>query len=601
MIIPKNNRWTQLNSDFFGSIYASKGIDLYENEGRLRLGKKILLNTSNADVSEITSAPVGFRYFNSQFWTIAGTGITNNGYIFKASSLITSWTKVTGGSAPSRLDSLTDDIEVWNGYLIVTSSVEQKIYYSTDGSSWSSTTAGGAGDAMMLCFYGSRLYNSKSGNQIQSSDTSFSVSSPTAAPNPNAVSNTIRLINTDLVITFLRSTSSGIWIGTVNTKGGKGFVFRWDGASVSINESFKLESSGALSCTVKDDVPWIMDSFGRLMQFNGGTFVEKARFFRTRNKLLFNPFYRTNQRFIHPNGLGLINHKLNMLVDLTNYDAADHAGTQEETMPSGIYEYDENKGLYNKYSIGLSKTSESVVDYGQFRIYLAGGLNEVITAQAPITTDGTFLVGCSYRGDSTKSLTGYSSGIFYNNSDDTKAKAGYVITTKVETENLTEEWNSIYGFFKKLLNSSDKIVVKYRTDDSVSYEDIAITWYNGGAVFKTSSSISSWTVGDEVEIIQGKGSGLCAHITAINSLGGGVTEVSIDDSISALTNTDTAIARFGKWKKTKTYQSQSEDFTQFSIGGATSQWIQFKIYMIFIGANEIRKFNLISNAGQQAD
>jgi len=608
MIYPPNKKWTQLNlGDIFGSIYISKNIDLVENFARLRLGKRLVLNTSSDDLAEITGVPVGFRYFSSAFYTALGNG---TGYIFKATSIANSFTKVANGGsvsgAPTQISSDTDDIEIFSNKndapeLCVSCAADQKVYYSTDGLTWSTVAdVGGAGDAMMLCSYADRMYCTSGKRKIKSWDGDHTLVSPSATK-PNANSYAVWLRDTNLVITFLRAVSDGIWIGTVNNSGGKGYMYKWDGQSPSVNTSYKLESSGALACTIKNDIPFIIDGYGKLLAFNGGTFkeVEGGKLNRINNKLLYSPFQRTNTRFIHPNGLALINGRISAAIDGTNYDVANHAGTQENTIPSGIWEYDENCGFYHKHSFSLSKSTGNIIDYGQVRIYGVGGLNEVITAQSPITTDGSFLAGCSYRTDSTKSLTGTKFGIFYDNFLDTLQKSGYVVTTKIETENVKQKWNKIIAFFKKFLSSTDKMIIKYQTEDTVSTE-APITWGDGADYFTTTTDISSYEVGDEIEVIQGKGSGICTHITKITDLGGGTSEVEIDESNSAITGADTALVRFDKWIKTEAYTSQDDDFHPFPIDSANSHYIKLKIYMVFTGRGEFNYLDLINNLGQKA-
>lgn len=601
MIIPRDN-WRQINTnDYLGSIYVSKNLDLNENAGRLRIGNRLLLNQSTTDNADFLGVPVGFRHYivsgTGKYYTVMGNG--TDGWVFSSSTLGGDFTKITGGGAPVNLFSDTDDIEVFNGKLVVSSSAATKYYHTTNGTSWTGVTAGGTGQEFMLCAYNDRLYNTLGGIQIQSSEATLTtVTSPTTFPNTNP--NSIILADQNLLITFLRAFSDGIWIGTVNKAGGRGQMFKWNGAQAGVNSSYKLESSGALACTILDDVPYIMDSNGALLVFNGGTFVEVARLNRINRKLLFNPFYITNQRFVHPNGMGLVDGKINIVIDGTNFDVASHGGSQEETIPSGIWEYDRDIGLYHKQSFGLSKTGGSIVDYGQTRIYRAGGINEIITAQSPITTDGKLLVGASFRTDSTLSSSGAISGIFYDNSDDDEQKSGYLITTKIGASEIKQAWHRLSITFKKFLDSTDKIVVKYRTEDSVPTE-MAITW-TSTSTFTTTTNILAYHpntlgYGAEVEIQQGQGSGQCAHITNIE-VTGGVYTVTLDDTFSTASS-GTARAKIQEWKKSSSYSARTDANYDFPIG-VNSEWIQFKIYAVFTGKDEIIKLQLVNTVAEFA-
>lgn len=598
--IPNNNQWKQTNkSDIFGSLYISKNLDLTSNYGKLRVAPRMLLNTSTDDVAEINGVPAGFRYFGTTFYTIAGNGTA--GYVFSAGGLHNNFSKIANGGAisgaPTKIDSDTDDIEVFNDKLWVSSAIDGKVYYTADALTWSNVSAGSAGSAVMMTSYGDRLYVTKLRRQVQSIDASQSVASPSGFG--NTTSYTLYLTNSNESITFMRTVSDGIWIGTVNNKGGKGNVYKWNGQQTSINSAYRLESAGALAGTIKDDVLYIIDAQGRLMAFNGATFVELASVNRTKNKFLFNPFSPSNQRFIHPNGLALINGKLSCLIDGVNYDATGHAGTQEETIPSGIWEYDENIGLYHKYSFGLSKGSGTILDYGQFRIAKAGAINEIQTASSPITTDGSFLAGVSYRADSTKTTTtGVTSGIFYNNSDDDEQKSGYFVTTKMTSSQIKDSWQKLAVFFKKFLATTDKIVVKYTTDEIVRTE-IAITW-TSATTFTTTNNVLDYhpnTLGynPEIEILQGQGSGLCAHVTGIDFDG---TNYTLTINETSPVTSGTALAVLSNWKKIDDYTGDDDLFI-LPIGVQTN-WIKFKVYMLFTGQNEINGLTLINSVNQEA-
>ena len=587
MKIPPNNQWYQSNySDILGSIYASFNLDLTSNKGQLRLGKRLLVNAATADTAELTSYAVGFRFFNGNYWTVAGASGT--GYPFNCATIsgVTPFAKVVNGGGITGLvttfDSVYSDIEIAFGTLHISNASGAKVYYSTDGVTWSSLTAGAAGDAMMVTAYGDRMYCTKGGTDVQSWDSAFSVASPSSYP--NTTSNTLKFTSRT-GITFLRATSSRIWIGTVDKQGGKGYMYAWDGVQPSINEAYRLESAGALACIIKDDVPYIIDANGALLAFNGGTFQEIDKLNRVNNKFLFNPFDNDNSRFIHPNGMALIDGKINLLIDGTNWDLSSHNGTHEETIPSGIWEYTRETGLYHKHSITHNKTGDTITDYGQVRVFGVGGLSETIVATSPITTDGTFLAGVSYY--TTATVT--TSGIFYDNAQDTKQKAGYLVTPKIFSQNIEDSWDKLVVRFRRFLNSTDKIVVKYRTEDD-AFTEATIT-YASTTTF--TSSVTGYAVGDEVEIVQGVGAGRTAHITDITG-----TTFTVDETITGAT-TQTAKARFQTWKKIASYNSQSDEYQNFPVPEG-SNWVQFKIWMLWTGKNEIHDMLLLNKTRKPA-
>ncbi len=598
--IPNTNRqFIQANnSDVIPNLWGTFNVDLVENEGRLRVGKRLILNTNTLDIPELTRYPAGFRYFNngsdSSFYCIAGNGNQggiNVGEVFKASAIDGSWAKVTTSGSPAGIDSETSDIETAFGEMYVTSAIDAKVYYLNSSNVWNNFSAGSAGDVMMMTYYNGRMYCTKAGNQVISWDSSHTVA--------NSGSYTLTFdVNTR--ITWLRSSSNRIWIGTVNTQGGKGYIYEWDGTTVNTpTKAYRLEAGGALACVIKDDVPYVIDTNANLLYWQGGTFKKLTGFNRKKNKLLFNPFYKTNQRFIHPNGMAIIRGKINILIDGTNFDVSSHNGTQEETIPSGIYEFDETRGLTHKYSFGLSKAGGTIIDYGQIRIFGAGAISEILTAQSPITTNGTFLCGASYYVDAS---TVYG-GIFYEDSNDTLKKIGTIMSSKIDADDATpyhlpsveNDWLSLYTLYKPFFDTADKIVPKYRTSD-VDFVEATITWVSPTKFTVPNSSVNIsnyWTAGTggEVEVVQGLGSGKCSHIiNAVNDVG--VWTVTVDETYTNATGTSKA--RFQNWKKISSIVYNNQNFNSDTIG-IKSTWIQFKVMMLFSGKDEVERF-IITNS-----
>lgn len=601
--IPNSSKqFIQTNdSDVAGNIYATKNCDFDSNKGKIQLGKRLLLNTGTADVAEITSYPVGFRFFNngsdSSFYTIAGA--SNVGYVFKSLAIDANFSKVTTSGAPADIDYLYSDIETAFGELYVTSAVSQKAYYLNASNAWASVNSvGGTGMPMMLCRYGGRMYCSKNGTQIQSWDSSHTLVSPSATTS-NTTEYAVNLPDLSQNITWMRPATRGIFIGTLSRSGDKGYVYFWDGRSTQITSSYRMKSGGALAAVIDNDVPLIMDTNGALLDWNGGTFSVKDSIFRKSNKPLFNPYSASNQRFIHPNGMSIINGKPHMLLDLTNYDVTGHGGTQEDCNPSGIWVYDEEtKSLKHKHSFGLTKSSDTITDYGQFRIRGAGALSEILTAQSPITTNGTFLAGATLYPDATTISSISTGGIFYEDSNDTLKKAGYFITPKVyagaDKLSITDAWGKAYLFHDKFLNASDKSIVKYRTVEDTPTEG-TITW-TSTTTFTSTLDLSSYAVGDEVEPLQGLGSGLCSHITNI-SYSAPTYTVTVDETYTGATGTSRA--RFSKWIKAGTIQDLN-DFDEVPVTSVSS-WIQFKVFAIWTGKNQISKLAITNQVSQKME
>ena len=596
---------TQTNfSDVLGTLYASFNLDLLRNRGKFRVGGRMIVGSNTSDVAEINNYPAGYRYFNNgsgnAYYMIAGA--SNVGYAFTASGLNGSWSKVTTSGAPTTVDSTTSDIETAFGELYVSSSNDGKVYYLNGLNSWSHLLAGSAGYTTMLCYYAGRMYATNLGNKIQSWDSSHTVVSPS---NPFA----LQLGNGE-IITWIRAASDRLWIGTINTTGGKGYVYSWDGVSQQTTAAYRLQSAGALSCVIKEDVPYIIDSNGALLKWNGGTFTILTGIYRKKLKPLFNPYYQTNQRFVHPNGMSVVNGKINVALYLTNYDASSGAGTQEDCNPSGIWEFDGEVAfmnpesgtntLYHKQSFTTTHQSDTITDYGQFRIAGIGALSEIVTAQAPIITNGTFLAGASYYTDMASPTI--SSAVFFDDSNDTLPKIGYFVTTKLfagaTKTALLDMYQKIHAVHEPFLNPNnpDRIVIKYRKSSDVPVEG-NITW-TSTTTFTTTLNVSGYHQNDEVEILAGViGAGQPTHLTSDPVNSSGTYTCTVADAYTSASN-QVSYARFSHW----TYMGVIKDLIdhdELTIGEPNS-YIQLKVYMIWAGANELNEIILVNNEDTEA-
>jgi hypothetical protein len=591
--LPTNKIWNQTNtSDSLGSLAWSFNVDLVENEGKMRVGKRLLLATGTADVSELNSYPVGFRgdYSSTKLYTIAG--YNNVGYVFKSATTgsALSFTKMTDAGSPSDLDSTSCDIESAFQCTYISSYAGNKIYKINAGGTFSSFTVNASASTfpLMLCYYNSRVYCSYFRNNILSWDSSDTI---------NTVGTSYALtLPANQKITFIRAASDRLWVGTIGDYGVKGYVYEWNGTTVSAQKEHRLDSTGALACVIKDDIPYVMDANGKLLAWNGGTFKEVARLFRRKNKHLIGANADYNTRFIHPNGMSIVNNKINLLINGANNDTA---RTQEETIPSGIWEYDEQHGLYHKYSMGLTKSGGTITDYGQNRVNGVGGLSELIQSASVNDVNGILIAGATVYTNATAT----SSGVWYDDTNDTLQKAGYLVSNKMEADDTTpyhlpsvqNMYQNIYTLYRKLLNSTDKMVIKWRTEE-IEPTTATITW-TSSTTFFTSTNVSGME-GYEVEIMQGFGGGRCPHIQSI-AVDTGVYTVTIDETLTGVTST--GIARITNWKKVSTIDTTSSaTFDQCGIG-QLSNWIQVKVHMLFTGKNEIEKVIIINQNANPAN
>jgi len=605
-------QWNQPNnSDVNGSLWASTNIDVTSNVGKLRVGDRMMLNTSDTSGYGISSnisgmgLPVAFKTLDGEpyIYAVAGSKLLISDGAFGLAGAFT--TLIPGsGSLPTNLSGASD-MEAFNSYLYVTGNTNSVTKIAGIGNATPILTqftpyTSDTGEKHLTSYNG-RMYMSTLGSQIGSWDTNDG--SGVASLGSQY---TLQLGNTNQnLITWIRAASNRIWIGTINLLGGKGTVYTWDGTSVSPTTFYRLESSGTLSCVIKDDVPYIMDTNGNFLYWNGGTFVKLTGLNRKDNFLLFKSLVSeaSGQRFIHSNGMSVINGKICVLIDTRNYNTLFDT---EETMPAGVYEYDDStQSLIHKYSLSyLDRAGNRIAgeDFGQTKISAAGALSEMNIPSTNSVRNGTFLAGAGIYSNATNPIY----GIWYDDSYRTQQKAGSFISTKLPAVDyqgnptVKAMWNSYITIYKSFLDNASKIVSKYRIKEQEPVE-ATITWTSPTTFTVPNSSVNIsnyWTsgVGGEVEILNGVGAGRCAHIIKAKlALFSGTWTVTVDETYTTASN-QTAIARFQNWIKISsiTVSSNNNEGQNSDTIGASSTWIQFKVWMLFTDKHEIEKILITS-------
>lgn len=560
--IPKN---TILKSkglgDTIGDIIESFNLDLSENYGAIRTTR-----TKKVTVSDgVLDKPVGFCVFGGNYYFVC------NDYVYK------------GGSCPSDSFSYvlnnTDisnagaDIKVFNNAIYVV--VGGAIYKSTDGTNFSSAIGSGITSASphLLETFADRLYITDNYTKVRSISTSdvLTTDGQDYSINLNLGSG----VSYGWSITSLKKAGNLIWIGLSNSITGKGLIYSWDGVAQIPNEKFELSSS-VIAGTVLNNIFYIVDRQGILKKYSGSSFTEVAKFTKENPNFL-------NTTFIHPNGMQATDTGMIQIL-ISNLYSGDLG--YEDKIASGVWEYDPNIGLYHKYSCSVSSTSGTTLnDYGQIRIANVGALCVNKPLIPDTTKNGTLLFGANYY--TNDSTTQY--GLFCDDTIDTTQKYAY-FTTSFILSDTEDTWQKIYTTYKKLLNSTDKIILKYRTEDETP--TTATITFTDIDRFTTITDLSGYGVGDEIQVIQGVGSGKSAHIKSIS----GGTYI-LDDNFPTAVIGLTSKANISHWIKlgeaTYDEMKQIKPFTMTKKN--ISPFLQIKVCMQFTGKDELYKLKIIND------
>ena len=574
--IPGSKSYVQTNrSDTLGNLWSTSNVDIQSNVGVMRVSPRLKVVTSSTDDADM-GIPVAFRPFGSKYFAIAGTRVFAN----TKGQPESAYTEDASTSADTDY-AVGSDMEVFSAVLCATTTDHLLSLDTATGGTWTDRIALTTGVSHPLAYLKKfdRLYVASNTRAILSMNNAFTAATLGA-------DYTITVANSGPTISCMEATSSYIWIGMMGDSGRRGSIYQWDGISPQITKEYKLDAFGCVALVIDNDIPYAMDTNGALLKFTGSSFMEIGRLPVPNGKMLKNATSTTNTRFIHPNGLTVT--KEGTILALINNENYDNGVTINENLPSGIWEWSEDNGFIHRYSFTYNPVAGSTItDFGQNRISDAGAIAIIDDPDpADASRNGTIVAGAKYYTNSSSTA----SAIFIDDSNDTVRKAGYFVTTKIASQNVQDYWNQLYAKHRRMLNSTDKIVLKYRTQELASPTSISITWVNTTS-FTTTTDVSSM-VGREVEVLQGTGSGLCAHITAVS--GSGTYTVTIDETATGVT-TGTALARVQAWTKLPAISNQTKDFAKLPIN-TDSNWIQLKCYMLWTGKNELEELLLTNKS-----
>ncbi len=584
IIIPnrENRRVVQTSrSNILGDLWTSFNLDLQSNLGTIRISPRMKVADNSASESNM-GLPIVFRHFNERIFTIAGTRVF---YGDTAQLPNVTFTEDTETGAKTSYDSGLSDMEVFNGHLYTTTSDE--LMKKTGGTNaWSEIDSDFSFETIPhpLCAFKrhNRLYYAD-GDFIASINTGDSISSGSYEIDMD--------ISWREVITCMKASASSIFIGTILTQTAsnsgdmKGAVYEWDGRSSAITRKYALETEGVVAMCVKNDIPYIMDARGKLLEYRGNSFEEIGRL-PYKNILPYNNTSATNNRFIHPNGL--IPTENGFAVFINNL-LGDNGGSIQENLPSGLWEWTPENGFVHKSSLTYTSSS-TISDYGQNRISAAGAMFEFYRHNTSSSRNGRFLVGATYYTNASDTV----SGIFYDDTNNTLKKSGYFVTNWTSSNYLEDCWQKIALKYRQLLTSTDKISIKYRKREADPIY-ISITWTLTNQ-FTTTTDVSSY-VGYEVEVIQGTGSGKTAHISSVS--GSGTYTVTLDDDFDGVSGT--AKARLQNWTKVFVVNDQDTESVIKNLGDIKSPRIQVKCCMEFTGDDELHELAIINKQHTKLD
>lgn len=527
--LPQKSVWTQYNSgDILGDLFRSTNIDTKTNLGRLRASPRLTMAIKSDD-TDITGMglPVGFCTHDisttKQYFAACGIGsglsTGGTGRILRSddTDFDSDWDNDGTANSPTDVHLDFSDMINWRDSLVVTTfTVVADSHIKRLTGSWDTTYDTTVGYTFNTNGGFKNLCEGFNGNLYITDDDHVSYISAAGSAVQPPTTGTLDF-NGQYRAIWIRSSSNRLWIGLMSydaNVGSKGFVAEWDATGTAANQIYDIDAPCALSCTILNDIPYIVDAYGRLKRFNGAGFIEVARLPAANYNIEMPGIYNDsiNTRWIHHRGMEVVGGKINILVN--NLVST---GVYIHEMPSGIWEYDmATNSLYHKLSPCTAST-----DFGQQQIKTAGALF------GTKRTEGNLIAGFEYYTDA---ATTNKFGIFYDDVQSNTNKHAIIETTFKQSNDFEDFWNDVKLAFREL-PSGDLINVKYRVKKSTNFPALAqVTWTATNKFTSTDADFANVTAGNEIEVVMGKHATTTAHVSSISEAGGTYT-ITLDESV----------------------------------------------------------------------
>lgn len=486
------------------------------------------------------------------------------------------------------------DLKTFNQNLIT---VDQNFItrYNPGTATWGSIhTFGTSGQAHLLENHAAWLYFTFDEYKVGRINSSFTVATTgTGTFDPNLPGYSI---------SFIKSDGNRLWIGYMNVLGGNDqttLIVTWDGSTENTaSTTYKINSRGVLAGCIVDGVPHVIDSNGRLLAFTGSFFQEVAKLPLKASEYLYGTGSKFNQRAVHPNGMTYDSINNDVLINISNVNLF---GTPNVffPFPGGVWSYKSETGLIHKYSPSLQPIADSgstnLVEYGQHNVIYGGALS-ILGLYRDTSEKGRILFGNTIAtGSSTDlSTTACTVTLCTDDTDNTSQNSGHFTTVEIHSQNIIETWKKIYVMYQKIYSATDKIVVKYLTEDVAATSAIS-TWSDIDRI-TTTTNVSGYTIGDEVYFIQGTGSGRAFTIKSVINTAGTYTIIFNESMPSGVIGL-TGVGLFRKWIYLGEVTNQdTEQWKEFGLYlRNVSPMIKIKTEMLFTNNNQVYGLYLTTN------
>lgn len=534
--------------EIYGELFSSWNLDLQTNRGKIRLSPRLKTLTTSDDDAEL-GLPIRFLFFRGVWWTYAGDRMYKNDGTATGAFTV----DAISGTPTNLLNSFQGDAVLFNGAMIV--SHQTGMYRCPSAGNWTSndwwSNASNLNQAaldssfphpMEVSKIGSELLLVGDGNKIHTVTTGSVVTNPRLTLDPN------------VYVTWIKSGSTRVWIGTAHKSGGEGLVYEWDGGNTLTNRAYRIGATGTYAGIIKGDNIIIVTSDGSIKEYGNGKFNTIAQFPVKDKGQLFkyaSDFTATNfgyNSFIHPRGINLVDDVIMMNVSNELIDASYNI---PEAMPCGIWQLDEDNGLYHRYSPQID--DDATTGFGTIAHIVTGVTGDkgssVGAIQETKQVGSQFFAGFRTYKDNGSNLLSAICTV----DERTLATRGRFVTPFLYPRQIKSIFQNISSIFETSGTTSDndaseKIIFKYRQYKKKGLPLVAsVTWSSSTQFTSTNTGFANVAIGDEVTVLLGNGHGCIEQITNITENAGTYT-VTLANQITNVSASDTGKVRVENWK-----------------------------------------------------
>jgi len=565
ILIPgKDKKISQTNNgDVLGSLYFTKNIN-FDKAGYISLARKTqYVNRALANASSATNFGTGYNAIYDPLTSAYAIVASGGCYIMHATTLVVTRDDSTNNPGDG------NDNFYWNGALYFLRNGTTGIQKRTNGV-WAVALGTIPTNTDFHTFCLNEITNEllfTDGNLIQKITTGDTISVACTLP-------------ANFRARWIVFSNNRFFIGTLNTNGGNGKVFYWDGVSTVATISYDVNSQIAVSgCKYKSTVA-CMNSLSQMMMFDGSGFTQVASL----------PVYNELEYWVSSASatgvyVPMFPKSMKSQGDLIYLNLGNtqsgRANGNLANFISGIWCYDPAVGLYQKFSptpyndtTGYGSVLPFTVDSGLIA-FLA---EPNYTGSLPALTVGSEIIYSMRVPDTAYATSGAYNVICSPVSGENR---GYFVTNKIYSQNVTDTWQRIYIKFRGLFDSNDKIKIKYRIKERTkspvvvgSQGDATCTWTTTTTFTADEPMLASVIADDDFEIWTGRGAGKTAKVVS-NTLVGSTYTVVLDTAIGTVG--DITGGSFWNWTALKTFDNTSiAGFAEIPIA-KKGKFVQLKV------------------------